>query len=79
MTTNEQKAEVILLLMVATIVHGLRQEYRKLIQAKSGPLDHGYTATFVAPEDDYLLEQFYCYWTRQKIRAARLQALRVGG
>ena len=79
MTTNEQQTIAIFLTLVAATVHGLRQEYAKLIRSKMGPRDNGYTAEHVEPFDEYLMEEFYCYWTRAKIRAARLQALHVGG
>ena len=79
MTTNEQRTIAIFLTLVAATIHGLRQEYAKLIRSKMGPLDHGYTAEHVEPFDDYLMDEFYCYWMRAKIRAARLQALRTGG
>jgi hypothetical protein len=79
MTTNEQQAIAIFLTLVAATVHGLRQEYAKLIRSRMGPRDNGYTAAHVEPFDDYLAEQFYGYWRRAKIRASRLQALHAGG
>jgi hypothetical protein len=79
MTTNEQQTIAIFLTIVAATVHGLRQEYAKLIRSKMGPRDNGYTSEFVEPFDQYLMDEFYCYWMRASIRAARLQALRTGG
>lgn len=79
MNTNEQQTVAIFLTLVAATVHGLRQEYINLIRSKRGPRDNGYTAEHVEPLDDYLMEEFSCYWMRAKIRAARLQALHVGG
>jgi hypothetical protein len=79
MTTNEQQTIAIFLTIVAATVHGLRQEYAKLLRSKMGPRDNGYTSEFIEPIDEYLMEQFYCYWSRAKIRAARLQALQMGG
>lgn len=79
MTTNDQQTIAILLTLVAATVHGLRQEYAKLIRSKMGPRDNGYTAEHVEPLDEYLMDEFYRYWTRAKIRASRLQALRTGG
>ncbi len=78
-TTQDQQAAVFFLLIVSATVEGLRREYAKVISAKVGPLDHGYHGTFVEPLEDYLVEQFYGYWRRESIRAARLQALRAGG
>jgi hypothetical protein len=79
MITTEQQTFAIFLTLVAATVHGLRQEYAKLLRSQMGPRDNGYTAEFVEPIDEYLMEQFYCYWMRVKIRAARLQASPSGG
>jgi|GEM_PF-6707752 len=78
MTTTQQTA-VLFLLIVSATVDGLRREYAKLIGSKMGPRDSGYTAQQVEPFHEYLMEEFYGYWRREAARAARLQALQVGG